>query len=134
MAIMETEAIKLAKLYFDYSNRSDMEAIASLMTEYTTYSSVRQGVFLGVDQIIDMQIEFHGAFEYLYWDILAIDEIRPGVVYIDFSMRGQKKDELLLEIEGDEYVVVKDGKFQHVEVRNKGDNIAMSVTERVLRK
>jgi hypothetical protein len=114
-----SEAIQIAKLYFELSNKSNITEIAKLMTENTTYSSVHQGVFLGNNQIIKMQTAFHGSFDFLKWKILEIDEIRPGVVYINFTMNAQRVSGDLLEIHDDEYVVVKDGKLQHIEVRNK---------------
>lgn len=114
-----SEAIEVAKKYFEVSNKSDMEAIASMMTPTTTYSSVRQGVFLGVDQIIEMQTAFHRSFEYLNWEVKSVEEIRPGVVLLDFILHAQKSGEEKVAIPGDEYVIVQDGKLQHVEVRNK---------------
>lgn len=114
-----TDTIRVAREYFEVSNESDMEKIALLLTPSTTYSSVRQGVFLGVKQIIEMQTAFHTSFDHLNWEIKAIDEIRPGVALIDFVMRAQREGEEMLEIPGDEYVIVHEGKIQHIEVRNK---------------
>jgi hypothetical protein len=116
---MTSKEVETAKLYFEASNRSDMKSIASLMTPTTTYSSVRQGLFLGVDQIIEMQTAFHASFETLSWKVKSVDEIRPGVIYFDFVLQTKKSGEEMKEISGDEYVLVKDGKLQHVEVRNK---------------
>jgi hypothetical protein len=55
-------ALEIAKLYFDLSNKSNIDAIKELLTETTTYSSPTTGMYLGVNDIVQMQREFHGKF------------------------------------------------------------------------
>jgi len=114
-----SNALEIAHEYFDVSNRSDMEAISKLFTPTTTYSSQNTGVYAGVDQIIEMQTAFHGSFKSLNWEVLASEEVRPGVVWLDFVLSGEKLNGEKVHLPGIEYVVVIDGRIQHVEVRNK---------------
>lgn len=114
-----SDAIALAKLYFELSNQSDMDAIEALMTDATTYSSVNTGVYLGRTQIMAMQRNFHSSFESLHWEVLAVKEVRPGVVLCDFVFKAKDRNGNQTSKPGDEYVVVADGKLAHVEVRNK---------------
>lgn len=112
------DPLALAKHYFDLSNESDLAAIRELMTESTTYSSDNTGVFLGVEQIMDMQTAFHGQFETLGWEVVEVAEVKPGVVRFEFVFSGKTKAGDLVRRPGVEYVVVHDGKLQHIEVRN----------------
>ena len=114
-----SNSIKIAQAYFHASNQSDLKAIAAMMTPATTYSSHTMGVYLGVEQIIEMQTAFHGTFRKLNWEILAEKEIRPGVIWFDFVLRGEKHSGETIEMPGEEYVIVQGGKLAHVEVRAK---------------
>jgi hypothetical protein len=111
--------IDLAKYYFEISNRSDLKAIAELLTETTTYSSQNTGVYLGRDNIIEMQTAFHGQFSNLHWTVNSVDEVSPGVVLFDFDFLGERPDGSKVETSGLEYVIVYEGKIYHVEIRNK---------------
>lgn len=114
-----SDAIDIAKLYFEVSNRSDMDAIASMMSRSTTYSSANTGVYLGADQIVAMQTAYHRSFKKLHWDVLDVKEVRPGVVLFDFVFHGEKLTGEIVSHAGEEYVIVLDGKIQHVGIRNK---------------
>ena len=113
------DSLELAKHYFDLSNDSDLDEIRKLMTESTTYSSQNTGVYLGADQIMKMQRAFHGSFESLGWEISHVEEVRPGVVCFDFVFSGRTKAGEEVRRPGIEYVIVYNGKLQHIEVRNK---------------
>ena len=113
------DSITIAQAYFNASNRSDLKAIAAMMTPATTYSSHTTGVYLGVEQIIEMQRAFHNTFRSLNWDISAVKEIRPGVIWFDFVLRGEKHSGETVEMPGEEYVVVQNGKLAHIDVRAK---------------
>ena len=110
--------IKMAEQYFKLSNQSDMDSIAAMFTDSSTYSSVNTGVYLGRDQIMPMMRAFHSSFESLTWTINTIEEIRPGVAHIEFSLVSVNGQGQVTESSGHEYVLVFDGKLQHVEVRN----------------
>lgn len=114
-------SLELAQHYFDFSNKSDFEEIAKLFTESTTYSSQNTGVYLGRDSIIKMQEEFHGKFKSLGWIVNSVEEVKPGVVLFDYDFVGEMADGQKIETSGLEYVIVHDGRIQHVEIRNKGN-------------
>jgi hypothetical protein len=112
-----TEAMKIAKLYFELSNKSDFDGIMKLLTDSTTYSSQRTGVYLGRDSIIAMQKEFHGKFSELNWKINSVKEIKPGIILFDYEFTATTKDGEPLKNSGQEYVIVYQGKIQHIEIR-----------------
>lgn len=114
-----SENTKLAEKYFELSNERDLSSIQELLTDTTTYSSQNTGVYLGIDQIMEMKRSFYGNFEEMNWDVHSVKEIRPGVILFDFTFKGKTKDGDEVVRPGDEYVIVKAGKIQHVEVRNK---------------
>lgn len=114
-----SDTIELAKKYFEVSNQSDMKAIRSMMTASTTSSSPNTGVFLGVDNIIKMQEEYHGSFDWLNWEVLEVEERAPGVVWFDFHFTGKKKDGGEVSFLGEEYVIIHEGKIVHLEIKTK---------------
>lgn len=116
---METPAFTLAKHYFELSNQRDLPALQNLLTASTTYSSQNTGVHLGVEQIMKMKREFYGSFKEMNWEIHTVQEIRPGVVEFDFTFSGTTLEGEEVVRPGIEYVIVYDGKLQHIEVRNK---------------
>jgi hypothetical protein len=65
-----------------------------------------------------MQTAFHSSFEKLKWEVHSVKEVRPGVVLFDFTFSGKKKTGETISLPGLEYVIVLNGKLQHVEVRN----------------
>ena len=114
-----SDAVKLAKYYFNLSNQRNLSEIESLLTPSSTYSSVNTGVFLGVDQIVEMQKQFFDSFDTMGWDIQRVEEVRPGVVLFEFTFSGVTHDGEEVHRPGLEYVIVHNQKIQHVEVRNK---------------
>jgi ketosteroid isomerase-like protein len=60
---------QLTKHYFEVSNKSDFTEIEKLFTENATYSSQNTGLYLGIDDIVDMQRNFHRSFEKLEWKV-----------------------------------------------------------------
>lgn len=114
-----SHAIELARRYFELSNQADLPAIKQLFTSSSTYSSINTGVYLGVDQILDMQTKFFAGFVQLHWQIHSVEEVRPNVVLLDFTLHGTRNDDTQIEQHGLEYVIVFNGKLQHVEVRAK---------------
>lgn len=65
-----------------------------------------------------MQKVFHKSFEKLEWKVQAIEEEKPWIVRIDFGFEWVKDWEEIV-FSGIEYLVVVDGKIQHIEIRNK---------------
>jgi len=114
-----TSAIEIAKLYFTLSNQRNLKEIKTLLTDTTTYSSPNVGVFLGKEQIMEMKYKFYDEFKEMKWSTSSVEEIRPGVILFNFTFTGiTNRDEKVVR-SGLEYVIVKNGKLQHIEVRNE---------------
>lgn len=109
-------AEQVARRYFDYSNQSDMRAIGSLFHQHCTYYSAHLGFFIGHDDIIAMQRQFHGQYQHLHWQIDQLTEIKPGVIDIDFSFDGVLADGELQSRQGKEHILVVDGLIQYIAV------------------
>lgn len=116
---MKTKALEIAALYFDLSNKSDFEGIEKLFTETTTYSSQTTGIYLGRDNILAMQRAFHGKFVSLHWTVNSVEEVKPGIILFDYDFVGELPNGEKVESSGLEFVIVYEGKIQHVEIRNK---------------
>jgi hypothetical protein len=114
-----TDAVQLAKHYFDLSNEGKLTDIKELFTSSSTYSSANTDIYLGADQIMDMQTKFFAGFKTMGWDVHSVKEVKPGIVLFDFTFTGKTLDGEVVQRSGREYVVVYNGKIQHVEVRNK---------------
>lgn len=114
-----SDALQIAQHYFELSNKSDLDNIAKLFTNTTTYSSQTTGVYLGVDDIIAMQRTFHGKFAALHWQVNSAYEVKPGIVLFDFDFTGRLPSGKEIKSSGLEYVIVQNRKIQHVEIRNK---------------
>ena len=112
-------AVELAKYHFDLSNEGNLADIKNLFTSSSTYSSANTGVYLGADQIMEMQAKFFASFETMGWDIHSVEEVKPGVVLFDFTFTGVTFNGESISRPGLEYVVIFNDKLQHVEVRNK---------------
>lgn len=114
-----SDAIDLAKHYFDLSNDGKLAEIGQLFTPASTYSSANSGIYLGAEQIMAMQAEFFAGYETLNWEVNRVEEVKPGIVLFDFSFTGKTLDGEVICRSGLEYVIVHQGKIQHIEVRNK---------------
>ncbi|MGI9335246.1 MAG: nuclear transport factor 2 family protein [Gammaproteobacteria bacterium] len=114
-----TDAVRLAHHYFDLSNQGKLADIEKLFTPSSTYSSANTGVYLGAEQIMEMQTKFFASFKTMGWVVHSFEEVKPGVVLFDFTFSGTTLDGETIHRPGREYVIVYNGKLQHVEVRNK---------------
>lgn len=114
-----TEALALTKHYFELSNQGRLDEIEQLFTESTTYSSETAGLHLGGAQIIAMQRDFFAKFETLHWTVHSTEEIRADIILSDFTFEGVTKEGERIVRSGHEYVVVFEGKLQHIEIRSK---------------
>lgn len=110
-------SLEIAKLYFELSNKSDFEGIEELLTESTTYSSKNTGIYLGAEDIMKMQREFHGSFKSLGWTITSSSESKSGVVLFDYAFVGTKNSGEEVEGSGVETIVIHNDKIQHIEIR-----------------
>ena len=75
-------------------------------------------MYLWGDDIVAMQQNFHGSFESLEWKVTTIEEEKPGIVRADFEFVWVKDGENI-EFSAIEYVVVVEGKIQHIEIKNR---------------
>lgn len=114
-----TDALKVATHYFDLSNKSDLGGISKLFTDSTTYSSQTTGLYLGCDNILAMQKEFHGRFASLHWKVNSAKEVKPGIVLFDYDFMGKLPNGEEVKSSGLEYVVVHQDKIQHIEIKSK---------------
>lgn len=114
-----TDALQLAERYFELSNARDLKTIRSLFTDCSTYSSGTTGLYLGADDIMNMQEGFFARFHSLEWIVHSSTEIKPAIVLFDFSFAGETLDGNTVNTTGLEYVVVCNNRIQHVEIRGK---------------
>ena len=112
-------ATEIAQHYFDLSNESDFESIQLLFSETTTYRSGNGELFLGMKDIMVMQKSYHGLFDRLNWQVNSIDEIKPGIILIDFNFEGDSKSGDKIEYSGLESIIVYREKIQHIDVSRK---------------
>lgn len=115
----KTKEQLIAEEYFKLSNLSDFDSIAKLFTNHTTYSSQNTGLFLGSEDILKMQKEFHEKFIKHNWKVNSVREVRPGIILFDYDFEAEDKSGAKLKLEGLEYVIIQDGKIIHIEIRNK---------------
>jgi hypothetical protein len=113
-------AVETTKRYFELSNKSDFEAIAALLNEAISYASQNTGQFAGKAQVLKMQKDFHDSFSTKNWLIKAIDEVKPGVVIVDYDFVGVKKNGEKVSTTGYETVAVTDGEIVSIDIKNKG--------------
>lgn len=111
--------IELSKYYFQVSNESNFEEIRKFFSESSTYSSQNTGLYLGEESIMEMQKKFHRSFENLNWNIDSINEIKPGIVWIDFTFSGTKTNWETVIFSGYESIIIFNEKIQHIEIKNK---------------
>jgi len=109
--------IEISKYYFELSNNSNISEIKNLFRENTTYSSSNTWLYLGVDNIIEMQYKFHSSFNKLNWFIDSIEEIRPWIMLINFTFNWIKNTWEKIIFSWKEYIVIFDKKIQHIEIK-----------------
>ena len=112
-------SIEIAKYYFDLSNDSDFDCITQMFTTSSTYCSGSGELYLGDKDIMTMQRSYHGSFKSLKWQVNTIDEIKPGIILLDFDFNGESQTGEKVEYSGLEYIIIYAEKIQHIEVRRK---------------
>lgn len=111
-------SLEITKKYFQVSNKSDFSEIEKLLHTNCTYSSQNTGLYLWSQNILKMQKEFHWSFEKLVWNTREIVEEKEGIVRVAFDFLWTKNGEKI-SFSGIEYVIVCDGKIQHIEIKGK---------------
>lgn len=76
-------------------------------------------MYLGATDIIAMQKAFHAQFDKIHWRVRSVEEVKPGVILFNYNFEASTKSGEVINSSGLEYVVVANGKIQHIEVRNK---------------
>ena len=110
-------AKEVAEKYFELSNKSDLDAIAELFTDTSTYRSQNTGTFTGRDEIIEMQKGFHSQYSSLNWKIDGFKEQDEGMLFdIVFERTTFEGEKFTSKVQ--EYIVVRDEKIEEVEIRN----------------
>jgi len=82
------------------------------------YFDKNTGLYLWIQDILDMQKSFHGSFESLEWKIIDSHEEKPGIIKVDFEFIWVKSWEEI-RFQGVEYIIVANCKIQHIEIKNK---------------
>jgi hypothetical protein len=93
-----------------------MAQITGMFSENCTYYSVNLGFFIGREDVVAMQTQFHGQYESVTWTIDEIAEIKPNVVEIAFSFNGRLHDGSEQNRKGREHFLIVDGLIQHIAV------------------
>lgn len=114
-----SKELDLAKRYFYLSNESDFFNIENLFNEDSTFCSRNIEYFVGVESIMSMQRAHHGSFKQLNWMVNTVSEIKLGVIFFDFNFEGINQSNQQVSMTGIEYVIVKNNKILHIDVRNK---------------
>src|SRR5665213_1986011 len=99
-------AIKTAKRYFELSNESDFNSITELFSDQLVYDSQNTGSHTGIEDIVNMQKNFHGQFSSLNWTITGIKESQPNVVVVDYDFTAKKLNGEEINSSGIETIVV----------------------------
>lgn len=54
-----------------------------------------------------------------YWHVNSAQEVKPGIILFDYDFFAETPSGEKVRNSGLEYVIVHDGKIQHIEIRNK---------------
>lgn len=110
---------QLINHYFEVSNESNFQEIEKLFTNSSTYSSQNTGLFLWVENIIEMQKTFHNSFNNLKWIVNWVDKIKSWIFLVDFSFFWEKKSWEKIAFSWLESIIIFEWKIQHIEIKNK---------------
>lgn len=66
-----------------------------------------------------MQRAFHGKFASLHRHVNSAEEVKPNIILFDYDFVGELSTGSEIKSSRLEYVIVHQGKIQHVEVRDK---------------
>lgn len=111
--------VDLALDYFALSNLSDFAGIGRLLHADTTYLSGNGEFFLGATEILAMQRAYHETFSVLEWKVSRAQEIKPGVVRLEFTFHGETGPGSPVAYGGTEHILVRNGHIIHIEVQRK---------------
>ena len=115
-------ALETARLYFDLSNASDFAGIGKMLHAGTSYRSGNGDLFLGAEDILAMQREYHGSFARLHWTVDRAEEIGPGIARLEFSFKGESAGGEPVSYRGIEHVLARDGRIEHIDVERVADD------------
>ncbi len=112
-----TSPLAITTLYFELSNAGNLSAIETLIHPQATYSSVNQGLFYGLTDIMDMMASFFAQHQRLNWRIDETLKVTDFITEIKFTFEGTDTAGKAVKRSGVERVVVVDGLIRHIEVR-----------------
>ena len=112
-------ALEMALHYFRLSNEQKLENISQLFDERSTYSSDKQGLFLGRGDIMAMMTPFFAGYRTLKWTVHNSSLVKPGIAEIDFSFEGEDSQGNRVTRTGIERIASRDGLIYHIEVRTR---------------
>jgi plastocyanin len=115
---LQAEALTVSTQYFDLLNDRNLIAVEKLLTKDTTYSSEKQGVYLGQSQIMEILRNLLGGHISLTWKVDSVEQSRPGVVLFNLTLigtttSGQQVSELKRA-----YIIVSNNQIKHIEIRD----------------
>jgi len=111
-------ALEVTKKYFELSNNRRLDEVFVLFAEDATYSSDNTGLYFGVSEIRQMMTGFFNSFPELFWEATTIEEVKPNIVEVSFTLKSTDKTGKQASTSGIERVVVVNDKIRHIEVRN----------------
>ncbi len=76
--------LNTAKLYFELSNSSNLDAIEKTIHPEAIYTSDATWLYFWRESIMTMMRGFFEKFSYLHWEIQSIGEIRDWIIEIEF--------------------------------------------------
>ena len=114
--------LDLALHYFELSNASDFAGIGRLLHADTTYRSGNGDFYLGPEEILVMQRAYHATFSILQWTVDRVEELKPGVVRLDFTFNGESGSGSPVAYHGIEHIIVRDRRIAHIEVQRRAAN------------
>ncbi|WP_444901768.1 hypothetical protein ACJJIG_22120 [Microbulbifer sp. SSSA007] len=114
-----SEALELAKYYFDLSNQSNFVEIENLFDESSTFCARDGALYLGVKDIMVMQRVHHGSYSKLEWIVNKVEEVKPCIIRFDFDFEGTTQEGETAKMSGVEFVIVDRGIIRHIDVRSQ---------------
>ena len=111
--------LDLALHYFALSNASDFAGIGRLLHAGTTYRSGNGEFHLGAGEILAMQRAYHGPFSVLQWTVDQAEEIKPGVVRLEFTFSGETGSGSPVAYGGVEHILVRNNRIEHIAVQRR---------------
>lgn len=116
-AAANSNASQIARKYLELTNERDLSGIQTFLTDTSTYSSPDGQLYYGTSQIMEAFRLFYGEHISLFWDISTLQEIRPSVVFVEFTFYATTIAGAQIEKMGEAYIIINSDTVQHIELR-----------------